>query len=75
MSRSARVPVPTIALDQDCTLVVVLELGARSWLVGARMLGAGRLSPDTAATPDTAPVQRMRSARSVHREPASSSAA
>lgn len=44
MSRSARVPVPTTALDQDSTLVVVLELSARSWLVGARVPGVGRLS-------------------------------
>ena len=44
MSRKARVPVPAIALDQDSTLVVVLELSARSWLVGARVPGLGRLS-------------------------------
>ena len=42
--RSARVPVPTSALDQDSTLVVVLELSARSWLTGARIPGLGRLS-------------------------------
>jgi transposase len=42
--RSARVPVPTTALDQDSTLVVVLELSARSWLTGARIPGLGRLS-------------------------------
>jgi transposase len=42
--RSARVPVPTTALDQDSTLVVVLELSARSWLTGARTPGLGRLS-------------------------------
>src|SRR3954470_3370815 len=44
MSRKARVPVPATALDQDDTLVVVLELSARSWLVGARVPGLGRLS-------------------------------
>ena len=44
MSRNARVPVPTTTLDQDSTLVVVLELSARSWLVGARVPGIGRLS-------------------------------
>ena len=44
MSRNARVPVPTTTLDQDSTLVVVLELSARSWLVGARVPGVGRLS-------------------------------
>src|SRR5690242_1350765 len=42
--RSTRVPVPTTALDQDSALVVVLELSARSWLTGARILGLGRLS-------------------------------
>ena len=44
MSRNARVPVPLITLDQDSTLVVVLELSARSWLVGARVPGIGRMS-------------------------------
>jgi transposase len=44
MSRNARVPVPTTTLEQDSTLVVVLELSARSWLVGARVPGIGRLS-------------------------------
>ena len=44
MSRNARVPVSTTTLDQDSTLVVVLELSARSWLVGARVPGVGRLS-------------------------------
>ena len=44
MSRKARVPVPATTLDQDSTLVVVLELSARSWLVGARLPGLGRLS-------------------------------
>ena len=44
MSRNARVPVPATTLDQDSTLVVVLELSARSWLVGARVPGVGRLS-------------------------------
>jgi transposase len=44
MSRNARVPVPATTLDQDNTLVVVLELSARSWLVGARVPGIGRLS-------------------------------
>jgi len=37
MSRNARVPVPTTPLDPDSTLVVVLELSARSSLVGARV--------------------------------------
>ena len=44
MSRNARVPVPVTMLDQDSTLVVVLELSARSWLVGARVPGIGRMS-------------------------------
>ncbi len=44
MTRNARVPVPTTALDQDSTLVVVLELSAASWLVGARVPGLSRLS-------------------------------
>ena len=39
MSRNARVPIPVTTLDQDSTLVVVLELSARSWLVGARVPG------------------------------------
>ena len=44
MSRNARVPVLVTTLDQDSTLVVVLELSARSWLVGARVPGIGRMS-------------------------------
>jgi len=44
MTRNARIPVPTTALDQDNTLVVVLELSAKSWLVGARVPGLSRLS-------------------------------
>ena len=44
MARNARVPVPTTALDQDSTLVVVLELSVRSWLAGVRVPGVGRLS-------------------------------
>ena len=44
MTRNARIPVPTTALDQDSTLVVVLELSAKSWLVGARVPGLSRLS-------------------------------
>jgi transposase len=44
MTRKARIPVPTPALDQDSTLVAVVELSARSWLVGARVPGAPRLS-------------------------------
>ena len=57
MSRRARVPVPTTALDQDSTLVVVLELSARSWLAAARVPGVGRLSryalaPSVAALAD-----------------------
>lgn len=44
MSRSARVQVPSIALDQDSTLVVVLELSGKSWMVGARVPGLSRLS-------------------------------
>lgn len=44
MSRNARVPVPATTLDQDSTLVVVLDLSARSWLVGARVPGIGRMS-------------------------------
>ena len=41
MSRNARVPVPATMLDQDSTLVVVLELSARSWLVGLGQLIQG----------------------------------
>src|SRR3954453_7964908 len=44
MSRNARVSVPATTLDQDSPLVVVLELSARSWLVGARVPGIGRMS-------------------------------
>ncbi len=44
MTRNARIPVPTTALDQDTTLVMVLELSAKSWLAGARVPGASRLS-------------------------------
>ncbi len=41
MSRNARVPIPVTTLDQDSTLVVVLELSARSWLVGLGQLIQG----------------------------------
>lgn len=44
MSKSARIQVPSIALDQDSTLVVVLELSGKSWMVGARVPGLSRLS-------------------------------
>jgi transposase len=44
MTRNARIPVPTTALDQDSTLVVVLELSAKSWLIGGRVPGLSRLS-------------------------------
>lgn len=44
MSKSARIQVPSLALDQDSTLVVVLELSGKSWLVGARVPGLSRLS-------------------------------
>lgn len=44
MTRNARIPVPTTALDQDSTLVVVLELSGKSWLLGARVPGLSRLS-------------------------------
>ncbi len=44
MTRNARIPVPITALDQDSTLVVVLELSAKSWLLGARIPGLSRLS-------------------------------
>lgn len=35
-------PVPTTALDQDSTLLVVLELSAKSWLLGGRVPGLSR---------------------------------
>ena len=41
MSRNVRVPVPVTTLDQESTLVVVLELSARSWLVGLGQLIQG----------------------------------
>ncbi len=41
MSRNVRVPVPVTTLDQKSTLVVVLELSARSWLVGLGQLIQG----------------------------------
>ncbi len=44
MTRTVRIAVPTTALEQDSTLVVVLELSAKSWLVGARVPGLSRLS-------------------------------
>jgi transposase len=44
MTRQARIAAPTPALEQDSTLVAVVELSARSWLVGARVPGAPRLS-------------------------------
>lgn len=44
MTRNVRIPVPTTAVDQDSTLVVALQLSAKSWLVGARVPGLSRLS-------------------------------
>ena len=45
MSRNVRVPVPVTTLDQESTLVVVLELSARSWLVGLGQLIQGDRLP------------------------------
>jgi hypothetical protein len=36
---NARMPVPATALDHKSTIVAVVELSARSWLVGARVAG------------------------------------
>jgi transposase len=37
-----RIPVPTMALDHESTIVAVVELSARSWLVGAQVAGVPR---------------------------------
>ena len=37
-----RMPVPATALDHESTIVVVVELSARSWLVGAQVAGVPR---------------------------------
>src|SRR4051794_15288962 len=50
----ARMPVPATALDRESTIVAVVELSARSWLVGAQVAGVPRqcrqkLAPSAAA--------------------------
>src|SRR4051794_10155092 len=50
----ARRPVPATALDHEGTIVAVVELSARSWLVGAQVAGVPRqcrqkLAPSAAA--------------------------
>src|SRR3712207_666308 len=37
-----RIPVPATALDHESTIVAVVELSARSWLVGAQVAGVPR---------------------------------
>ena len=51
---NARMPVPATALDHESTIVAVVELSARSWLVGAQVAGVPRqcrqkLAPSAAA--------------------------
>ena len=51
---NARMPVPATALDHESTIVAVVELSARSWLVGAQVAGVPRqcrqkLDPSAAA--------------------------
>ncbi len=38
----ARMPAPSTALDRESTIVAVVELSARSWLVGAQVAGVPR---------------------------------
>src|SRR3954467_6494167 len=44
-----RMPVPATALDHEGTIVAIVELSARSWLVGARDYGPG--SPSGSSSP------------------------
>ena len=37
-----RMPVPATALDHESTIVAVVELSARTWLVGAQVAGVPR---------------------------------
>jgi transposase len=39
---NARMPVPATALDHESTIVAVVELSARTWLVGAQVAGVPR---------------------------------
>jgi transposase len=39
---NARMPVPATALDHESTIVAVVELSARAWLVGAQVAGVPR---------------------------------
>ena len=39
---NARMPEPATALDHESTIVTVVELSARSWLVGAQVAGVPR---------------------------------
>jgi transposase len=50
----ARMPAPSTALDHESTIVAVVELSARAWLVGAQVAGVPRqcrqkLAPSAAA--------------------------
>ena len=50
----ARMPAPSTALDHESTIVAVVELSARAWLVGAQVAGVPRqcrqkLDPSAAA--------------------------
>ena len=38
----ARMPVPATALEHESTIVAVVELSARAWLVGAQVAGVPR---------------------------------
>src|SRR2546423_2859441 len=51
---NGRMPVPATALEHESTIVAVVELSARSWLVGAQVAGVPRqcrqkLAPSAAA--------------------------
>src|SRR5918912_3129286 len=68
----ARMPAPSTALDHESTIVAVVELSARSWLVGAQVAGVPRqcrqkLAPSAAALLDHLDHLRRRAERAGKR--------
>jgi transposase len=69
---NARMPVPATALDHESTIVAVVELSARAWLVGAQVAGVARqcrqkLAPSAQALLDHLDHLRRRAERAGKR--------
>ena len=54
---NARMPVPATALDHESTIVAVVELSARSWLVGVQVAGVPRQCRQKPAPSAAAPLE------------------